>query len=261
MNQTAIYLYTLIRPAPPESASARLADIRGVADTPVRVVEEGGLAAVVGTVSIDEFGEQVRDARLEDLQWLERTARQHDAVVRASVDVATTIPLRLGTVFTDEAALRGRLAELHDSALRVLDRLDGREEWGVQLFVPRSAAEAPATGEPDPRTPTSGRNYLLQRRDRLAGRAAALEAARIDAEKVAAALEELADETRRHTPHDPRLSGHPRGMLVNAAYLVRSESVTEFRTRVGEYAADRGPGDVVLTGPWPPYSFADLAGS
>jgi hypothetical protein len=47
-------------------------------------------------------------------------------------------------------------------------------------------------------------------------------------------------------------------MLLNAAYLVDRDRVPQFRAAVESLAADRPDGAVVLTGPWPGYSFASL---
>jgi hypothetical protein len=47
-------------------------------------------------------------------------------------------------------------------------------------------------------------------------------------------------------------------MLLNAAFLVDRDRAAEFRAVVDRLAADRPEGAVVLTGPWPGYSFAGL---
>ena len=41
------------------------------------------LTAAVGTVGLDEFGEEGLRRNLEDLDWLAATARAHDAVISA----------------------------------------------------------------------------------------------------------------------------------------------------------------------------------
>jgi hypothetical protein len=47
-------------------------------------------------------------------------------------------------------------------------------------------------------------------------------------------------------------------MLLNAAYLVDRERVDEFRRAVDDLAGERPPDSIVVTGPWPPYSFATV---
>ncbi len=58
---------------------SQLAGITGVAGEPVRTVVEAGLGAVVGTVSLSEFGQEPLQRHLEDLDWLTVVARAHDA--------------------------------------------------------------------------------------------------------------------------------------------------------------------------------------
>ena len=47
-------------------------------------------------------------------------------------------------------------------------------------------------------------------------------------------------------------------MVLNAAFLVDEDRVPDFCEEVRALADDRPDGAVVLTGPWPPYSFATL---
>jgi hypothetical protein len=230
--------------------------LRGVADEPVRAVTSGKLAWLVSTVDLGEFGEEALRANLEDLGWLERTARQHDDVVRAAARVTTTIPLRLATICADDAAAARRLAELDNQAATVLDELDGRDEWGVKVFAvdePQAVAGAP-TGSPG----ASGVAYLQRRREQLDRRSARTALAAQEGDRVYRQLERWAVRAHRHRPQDQRLSGVTAPMLLNAAYLVDRHRADEFRRAVDELAGVRPPDSVVLTGPWPPYSFATM---
>ena len=63
---------------------------------------------------------------------------------------------------------------------------------------------------------------------------------------------------RRHHLQDPALSRATHPMVLNAAFLVDEDRVPHFCEEVRALADDRPDGAVVLTGPWPPYSFATL---
>jgi len=76
MSESAVYMYALAR-----SDGWQPTSLRGVDDQPVRTVSTGPLSCIVSTVSLDQFGEQALQRNLEDLAWLERPARQHDAIV------------------------------------------------------------------------------------------------------------------------------------------------------------------------------------
>jgi hypothetical protein len=54
------------------------------------------------------------------------------------------------------------------------------------------------------------------------------------------------------------LTGDPRPMVLNAAFLVDRDRGSDFRAAVAAMASERLPDSVVLTGPWPAYSFASL---
>jgi hypothetical protein len=47
-------------------------------------------------------------------------------------------------------------------------------------------------------------------------------------------------------------------MVLNAAFLVDRDVHADFHTLASELAAQRSPDSVVVTGPWPPYSFTSL---
>ena len=110
-------------------------------------VERGGLAALVSRVPLAEFGEEPLRRNLNDLGWLERVARGHEAVLERALEHATIVPVRLCTIFDDE---RGRGAHARASSARTLaaalDALAGRSEWSVKLLVDRAALEAAARG-------------------------------------------------------------------------------------------------------------------
>src|SRR4051794_10757587 len=81
--------------------------ITGIAG-PVRTVAGDGLVAVVSPVDLDE--EALR-RNLEDLEWLDRTARIHHAVVAALAEDHTVVPAQLATVYRGETGLRAMLRE------------------------------------------------------------------------------------------------------------------------------------------------------
>jgi hypothetical protein len=255
MTGSATYLYAITRRLGDDRLGGA-GSLRGVADEPVRTVAAGGLACLVSSVDLGEFGEDALRVNLEDLAWLERTARQHDDVVRAAARVTTTIPLRLATICADDAAAARRLAELGGPAAAVLDELDGRDEWGVKVFAVEESP--PDDTPPIEAAGSSGAAYLQRRRSQLERRTARTELAGQFADAVYRQLEDCAARAYRHRPQDQRLSGVAAPMLLNAAYLVDRQRAEQFRRAVDELAAVRPPDAIVLTGPWPPYSFASV---
>jgi len=245
------YVYAVTRPLP-DGLPAGLCGIHG---GPLRALAVDDLACVVSSVELDQFAAEPFRRNLEDLRWLERVAREHDAVVQALSAVTTTVPLRLGAVYSDDQSAQHRVRGLREPALATLETLDGREEWGVKIYAVPRRAEPPAGDE---QRPASGLDYLRRRREQLERTTLDARGLADDAEEVFAALSALAVQGRRHRPQDPALSGVKHPMLVNAAFLVPRDERARFQQAVTALSAERPAGAMVATGPWPAYSFATL---
>lgn len=243
-----LYAYAVVR----DGQGPLPGTLRGVAGGPVRTVASEGLAAVVGPVPAADFEEEPLRARLEDLSWLEATARAHQEVVDAAAALGAVLPLRLATVYRDEDGVRRMLREGRERLAATLERLQGRIEWGVKVYaLPDEAAAAPAATGAAPR---SGREYLLRRRRARQSQDEAWRQADEVARRLHQALAGCAEAARLHPPQDGRLAPAPGRNVLNGAYLVPREEAEAFAARVGDVTA---PGvRVELTGPWAPYSFA-----
>ena len=77
-TETAWYVYGVV-PADADPASFAATD--GVGGGRVELVSAGGLAAIVGRVPLEEYGEEPLRRNLESRDWLETTARAHDDVL------------------------------------------------------------------------------------------------------------------------------------------------------------------------------------
>ncbi|WP_432839653.1 GvpL/GvpF family gas vesicle protein [Dactylosporangium sp. CA-092794] len=254
-DDDGVWLHAVARDLDPGA----LAGLSGVGGGPLRAVEAAGLAAVVSSVGLDEFGAEPMRRNLENLAWLEAVARAHHGVVDAVGRHGPVVPARLGTVYLDDARVRAALAERHDDFVTVLERVAGRTEWGVKAFTadrpePAEPAPAPAAGERS----GPGAAYLRRRRDELSAGERRQRAAAESAEEVHGALAGCAAAARRHPPQDRSLSGEPGQMVLNGAYLVDAGRAERFRDTVSALAARFSAVRLQLTGPWPPYSFATL---
>jgi hypothetical protein len=103
MSVDAVWVYAIIRGG---GAESRVSGLRGVAGEPVHVAAADDLAAVVGPVSLDEFGEDALRRNLEDLDWVADKARAHDAVISAVAQTGPVIPVRMATVYLDDGRVR-----------------------------------------------------------------------------------------------------------------------------------------------------------
>jgi hypothetical protein len=159
----------------------------------------------------------------------------HERVVQAVMKDGAVLPLRFGTMLDGEKSLEAVLVTRRDDLLRALARVRGRVEIGVRALA-RNAADAAPPGREH-----SGREYMLTR---LREHRRAEEAART----LHAPLAALSCDSRLRAPTPPPAR-------LASTYLVDRVRIAEFRTRVEELAARHEDLEVVVTGPWPPYSF------
>lgn len=229
--------------------------LTGVADEPVRLVENAGLAAVVGSVPLADFGEEPLRAHLEDLPWLERAARAHHRVIGRAAGYGQVIPLRFATIYHDDDRVAAMLQERREDLTATLARVAGRTEWGVKAYVdPRAFLPDPAD-EGSSGGDSPGTAYLLRRRARRDDEETAHLRATERAEEVHTTLAALAAASAAHPPQDTRLAAYEGWMVLNNSYLVPDDRTEEFTAAVTGLG-ERYPGvDLELSGPWPPYSF------
>lgn len=171
--------------------------------------------------------------------------RRHNAVVEAAASAGATLPVRFGQWLESAAALAHSVRagrEAHEAAFR---RVAGAVEFAVSV-VPRSPRRRVApVGDADRR---SGRAYM----EALVRRAAAERTKASRGEDAAAAIRSalgpLARDERVTTGDDGRV-------LARIAHLVRRGDVDAYRRTLYACMGDSPRLQLLLTGPWPPYSF------
>ena len=260
IEPSAVWAYAVAEHVRP----ACLDEMEGVGGGPVRAVTAAGLMAIAGDVPAAEFGEAALRRNLENLAWLEATARAHHRVIEAIAGEAPVVPMRLATVYRDDAGTAASLTERAGDLRAALARIRAHKEWGIKAYAARPAGPG-AAGDPDPAprdsgpaAAGSGAAYLARRRQELSAHERARRDVAASAEQIQARLAALADEGRLHPPQSPQLAGHSAQMILNAAYLVADEREGDFAAAVADLAGRNPAVRIEITGPWPPYSFAGL---
>lgn len=179
-----------------------------------RTVAAAGLHAVVCDVDVATF-EAIADANPASLDLLAATARAHDTTLARVAAVGPILPLRLGTSFADDDAvrmvLRRHAAALHDE----LDRLAGHSEWAVTVHLLPDDQRDHARKPHEPAA--TGREYLEQRRAALDARNQRWEAR----ERVAATIHEaLANHVAAADRVRARLLDNAAPRLLHGVYLL-----------------------------------------
>jgi hypothetical protein len=229
------------------------------------LIGDGDIAALASEVPLSEFGEDRLRENLNDVEWLEATALAHERVLEAALARTTVIPMRLCTIYSSEESVREMLKHERAVFADALARLEGRTEWGVKVFVDRSALEgavaerssAVAALREEVEALPEGEAYMQRKRlDALAAEEAEV---LVDecVDDVHGRLSELASEALLNPLQQPEVSGRSGEMLLNGVYLVEDSATDAFHAMVEELKVEHGKlgFGVELTGPWPPYNF------
>src|SRR5690349_11153765 len=162
MPTEGVWTYAVVES---EGAIARISGLHGVSDEPVRAVANAGLTAAVGTVGLDEFGEEGLRRNLEDLDWLAAKARAHDAVIAAIARFGPVVPMRMATVYLDDQRVRDVLEVRHNDFVNALRHVTARAELGVKAYAdPKVLTGHKESSEEGAGVKMSGTAYLMRRR-------------------------------------------------------------------------------------------------
>lgn len=248
MSGPATYVYGLVaRSTAPAVAKAPsgppgLGPLRAL---PVR----DGLWLLAATAPLARYGAEAIDRGLQDLDWVSRCALGHERVVEAFLDAGTLLPMKLFTLFTDDAAALARSREDPPRVARLLRRLQGKAEWGVRL---RRSAPAPA--RPPAKAATSGRAFLQRKLAAMTTARDTSAADRKTADRVFRELKPCASSAVRKP-----LAGDAGRLLLDAVFLGTKAEAAALRKAVASRARALRPEglELALTGPWPAYHFLD----
>jgi len=233
--------------------------------TQVELVANGELAALVSAVPLAEYDDERLREHLEDLEWVERTARAHEGVLDRVLRDATIVPLRLCTIYRDHDGVRRLLRESAATLLEGLAAVDGSIEWGLKVFAdPWAAPTVPGTeaGDDGPGAgDRPGAAYLARRQHERTRAERVVELRARCVEAVHERLSRLAREATSNPPQRPELHGRDAVMLLNAAYLIERGRVEELHDAVRALQSEWQPLGFALelTGPWPAYNFISSA--
>jgi hypothetical protein len=257
LTAVILYVYAIGRAAHPLPHPVEAID----GGDGIRAVDCGALAAFATPVDPGEFSQPVIDARSRDVEWLGGIGYRHQNVMAALMRGGTIIPLRAFTLFVSEESLRRHVEGQSETLAKILDRLDGKQEWTLRIeFNPEQWSEAlvrrvgtlSELSEEMSRA-SAGKAFLLGKKlDDEKKRASREAEEAVVAEIERAVLEKLACDTVAES-RQQRSGAFPQiNVLINRDEEARLEELRRELER--RYAADGVT--VALTGPWPPYSFA-----
>ena len=233
-------------------------------DAKLEWVTANDLAALASVVPLDAYGEEALVEHLSDATWTAVRAMRHETVIEYVAKRVTVVPLRFGTIYLERGGIERMLDDKRRELAQLIERVRGREEWGVNVYSDRATLLASIT-EVSPRlrelarqaeAASPGQSYLMQKK---------IEALRVDEaraavndilDRVEQTLRAEADDAKRLRILKVEASEH--GELKGKfAFLVKRAQFEEFRGAAERLAADNATAGVrlELTGPWPAYNF------
>lgn len=251
-----IYVYAVTR----EGVTPEVEGIDGTRRFGSAAVD--GVGAVFTAVNADEFSQEAIDRRAGDLEWLGAVGYRHQAVVADLMRTAAIVPLRAFTLFSSEEALRAYLADHREMLARALDRLDGKQEWTMRIELEptrwsealTSRVESLRTLQRDMESAAPGKAFLLRKKlDDERKRASHAAEDDLVAEIERQVMEKLRCETVAES-RERRDGAFPQiNVLIN-----RDEEaiLQELRSQLAARYEEEGV-TLALSGPWPPYTFAN----
>ena len=232
---SARYVYAIVRrntPLPPVGGAAELVLVpwRELAAVTGRVLDDGGRATLQAVV-------------------------RHETIVEAVRLKGPSLPVRFGTVFGDPAAVAAALADRYEPLAADLDRIGNKVElsltalWSAPAWRDERTEGVPALSRQEKEL-SAGARYLYARAAELRRDEAIKERARVVAEK----LDRILGARWATLGRCVSLAPMPQ-VAVRTTYLLDPAKVGDFRTDFEAMRRRVREVRVVLTGPWPPYSF------
>jgi|SRR5450759_1089 hypothetical protein len=254
----AYYLYCLTPGECGIQASASGVD----GQRPVSVRACGGIGAALSEVQLAEFCGESAEARLQDLAWLGPRVCRHEAVIEELMSQAPVLPARFATLFTSVDSLQQSVLAHREAISGFFDHLGDQQEWAVKGLLDRAAAlrglgMSIQTAVPAPAT-SPGARYLQEKRIQARCERDLNLRLKEFCRRTAAALGAQSGGFRERKVLLAATAGSDAEVVLNWAFLVSPAALVDFRARLDRFnGGEAFPGlRLMLTGPWPPYSFA-----
>jgi gas vesicle protein GvpL/GvpF len=200
----------------------------------------------VTLLRLGEFNVLVSDFDGTSVPVTRQNVLKHAAVVSSVLPETTPLPFRFGTLAT-KPHLEKFLSARTDALREKLALVRGCIEMNVKVIWNADVAEEP--GRETPHTP--GAAFLAQKRREILGS----ETRVAEAKRVTVWLDERVGEVVR----EKKIEANPTDkLLLAAAHLVERDFVDEYRARLKAARAERPDLHFLVSGPWAPYSFANI---
>jgi len=209
---------------------------RGVAGTSVQIVKFEDLSALVSVCRSDAF------------EVTRKNALAHHEIVRSITRQTTPLPARFGTLVTVQQ-LQNYISTHRPAIEAKLAHVRGRAEMNVRMIANISGETQEPKNE-DELGP--GTAFLLEKRREIFREKAGI----AQKEQLSGWLREKLGDLIK----EEKISVNPSEtvILAKADHLIERVDVQEYRTKMARAVEERPEVRFMVSGPWPPYSFANI---
>jgi hypothetical protein len=178
----------------------------------------------------------------------QKAVLEHARVVSECFRAATVLPFRFGTIFHGDDALRRSVRANRKAFLATVDRLRGKAEMHLKVFVRNDGTIREAnTDLPLPPAAVGG-EYLSRLREKAVR----------DRERQSKARTLSVQVHKLFNPLEEEISCKrvdSGGMLIDIAHLIDHQSIEKYHNRYKGAALQLKGCELAMSGPWPPYHF------
>lgn len=267
MSELAFYVYCIAESSAAAELAAGTLPSAIEEDSKLEWLSSGDLGALISEVPLASYGEESLAEHLSDPSWTAVRAMRHETIAEYVAKRAAIVPLRFGTIYLERAGIERMLSEKGRELREILERLRGREEWGVNVFCDQSVlmssitSVSPVLRELSERAAQTspGQSYLMQKK---------IDALKVD--EARAALNRIVEQVEQTLGEQSVDAKRLRVLKVEAtehgelkakfAFLVTKSDFDAFRNAAERLAQEHQSAGVrlELTGPWPAYNFTGL---
>jgi len=206
----------------------------GIDEAPVKLLKIENLAVLISETDLDA------------VPVTKENALAHAAVVRSILDQTTPLPFRFGTLVTEQQ-LRNYVSARKPALEKNLSHVRGCVEMSVKIIWETPTGKKPETPGPQ----GAGTTFLAEKQREIFG-----------GEQRAKQAAEISDWLREGVTglaRDEQVTVRPsEKLLLSAAHLVERVNVERYRAQLAEARKNRPELHFLVSGPWPPYSFANI---
>lgn len=267
VSKFGLYAYGLV------GKSLKYLNILGIdKKSKVYSVEERNMAVLVSKIDTGRFKNQVQEvlAQLTKSQNsipnnVGKILLAHQEVVDALSKLTPIVPFKFATILKNEAAALKMLKSHKVKFKRLLSKFIGREEWGIKAYADSKKFKAylvraePKWRKQIKKRRSSGTAYLLGKKREEEIKDAETYRFNQITNVILRETRKYAFEVQLNKILPQKLTGAKKEMIFNCAYLLEKEKVTPFHKQTERLVEKYKPAgiELVVSGPWPAYSFVN----